>query len=538
MSDIKYVIGFGNPHRHFVDFKSEFPTFGRDEIELSMSLWRPGRYESANYPAKIKCISFHSDGKKLDSCKTSERSWKVNCKAHKQVEIHYTFYADHFDAGGCWLDEEQLYLNPVNCFFFDVENQDLGYHIKLDLPSDYEIACQLNHGHINELHADDFNALAEAPFICSKSLTHQTFEAAGVNFHIWIQGKFEFDLETFVGDHKLFADRQIADFGFFPSESYHFLYQIPHTPAYHGVEHSESTVIALGPASKSGEEKFYTDLIGIASHELYHTWNVKQLRPRTMVPYDYRAPQFSSLGFIYEGVTTYLGDKYLWKTGVYSDTVYAKELEIKVLRHLHNPGRSSLSLADSSVDTWVDGYVQGTPWRKVSIYNEGALVSMIIDAKIHELSGGAKGIEDWMKALMEAKPLASGGYDQEDLEKTLYATCGWRSKEFFEQYVYGIQDMIPLVCEALLQLGWELQLEDNPKIHERLYGCKLDKSNIVVAVYPESPSDLAGVWIGDQVESVDEESLVYVKKSSGLRADIHLPNGGENWYSIPKVSRI
>jgi predicted metalloprotease with PDZ domain len=538
MSDIRYEIGFSNPHRHFVDFKATFPTLGRYKIELSMSLWRPGRYESANYASKIKSISFHSRGEKLDSCKTSERSWTVDCKDLDQVEIQYTFYADHFDAGGCWLDEEQLYLNPVNCIFFDVENQDLGYHIKLDIPKDFEIACQLNHGLINELRATDFNALAEAPFICSKSLTHRTFETAGVIFHIWVQGKYEFDLDTFVGDHKLFAESQIADFGFFPSKAYHFLYQIPQIPAYHGVEHSESTVIALGPASKSGEEKFYADLIGIASHELYHTWNVKQLRPRTMVPYNYRLPQFSSLGFIYEGVTTYLGDKYLWKTGVYSDSAYAKELEIKVIRHLHNPGRTSLSLADSSVDTWVDGYEQGTPWRKVSIYNEGALVSMIIDAKIHQLSAGKKGIEDWMKVLMSAKPLASGGYDQKDLETTLYTACGWQAKEFFDLYVYGTQDMMPLVREALVQLGWNLAFEANTKLHERLYGCKLDKLKIVVATYPESQSDLAGVWLGDQVESVDEKSLVYVKKLSGLREVIHLPNGVENCYPVLKISRI
>lgn len=538
MEGIKYEISYEKPHRHFVDFKAQFPVLGRSEMELSLSLWRPGRYEAANYASKVRSISFSNQGSSLSSVKPKTNSWKIECAGLEYVEVSYSFYADHFDAGGCWLDDEQLYLNPVNCILFDVQHQNLAYEIKLDLPDGYQVASQLGHGDIHALQSPNFNELAEAPFICSKSLTHRTFESSGVLIHIWIQGDFLFDLDKFVEDHRLFAEEQIKDFGFFPSDDYHFLYHIPHVRAYHGVEHSRSTVISMGPSAKSGETKFYNDLIGIASHELYHTWNVKQLRPKVLTPYNYQEPRPSALGFIYEGVTTYLGDKYLWTTKVYDDEVYARELELKVLRHTHNPGRTALSLADSSVDTWVDGYILGTPWRKVSIYNEGALVSMIIDAKIHSLTEGKQGIEDWMRVLMQRCPLDKGGYDQDDLEATLLEVCGWSSSDFFRDYVYGTTDLVPLVNESLKELGWNLAIENNPKVHEDKFGFKMDKKNIVMAVFPDSAGEEMGLWLGDLVESVDEKELVYVRKSSGERKVLHLPLGSNTCYPIPKVSRI
>ncbi|MFT5185186.1 MAG: putative metalloprotease with PDZ domain, partial [Flavobacteriales bacterium] len=258
---------------------------------------------------------------------------------------------------------------------------------------------------------------------------------------------------------------------------------------------------------------------------------------KVLTPYNYREPRTSALGFIYEGVTTYLGDKYLWTTKVYDDEEYAHELALKVLRHLHNPGRLSLSLADSSIDTWVDGYILGTPWRKVSIYNEGALVSMIIDAKIHALSGGDLGIEHWMKMLMRRCPLAKGGYEQDDLEATLLEVCGWDSVEFFRNYVYGTGDLIALVKNSLLELGWKLSLGENPKLHECKFGFKMDKKSLVVGIYPGSAAEELGLWLGDLVENVDENELIYVRKSNGERKVMHLPLGSKKCYPISKIVR-
>src|SRR3989304_7536298 len=110
----------------------------------------------------------------------------------------------------------------------------------------------------------------------------------------------------------------------FPFETYHFFFQILPTKFYHGVEHLNSTVIALGPSYNLMKGDLYEDLLGVSSHELFHAWNIKNIRPKEMHPYDYTKENYSKLGYVCEGVTTYYGDLFLYRSGVYSEFDYLK----------------------------------------------------------------------------------------------------------------------------------------------------------------------------------------------------------------------
>ena len=149
-----------------------------------------------------------------------------------------------------------------------------------------------------------------------------------------------------------------------------------------------NTVISLGPGEELMSQKMYASLLGVSSHELYHTWNVKQIRPKELLPYDYTKENYSRMGYLYEGVTTYMGDLYLKRSDVFSDEAFFKTQEENLQKHFHNGGRHNLSVADSSFDTWLDGYVMGVPNRKVSIYTEGALCAFMLDVCFLEKSAG------------------------------------------------------------------------------------------------------------------------------------------------------
>ena len=128
--------------------------------------------------------------------------------------------------------------------------------------------------------------------------------------------------------------------------------------------------------------RLYSELLGVSSHELYHAWNIKTIRPKAMHPYRFREENYSRLGYIYEGVTTYMGDLYLLKSGVFTLSEYLKELEQQFQRHFDNPARFYTSVGDSSFDTWLDGYISGAPGRKLSIYVEGCLLAFVTDFMI------------------------------------------------------------------------------------------------------------------------------------------------------------
>src|SRR6185295_15338518 len=144
-----------------------------------------------------------------------------------------------------------------------------------------------------KLRLKNYDELVDTPFIASPNLLHHSYESNGTIFHIWIQGECKPDFKLLENDFKKFTGKQIEMMGDFPSEDYHFLIQVLPYNFYHGVEHSASTVMAIGPGFEWMNENIYSELIGLASHELFHTWNVKAIRPLEMQPYDYTRENYS-----------------------------------------------------------------------------------------------------------------------------------------------------------------------------------------------------------------------------------------------------
>ena len=142
------------------------------------------------------------------------------------------------------------------------------------------------------------------------------------------------------------------------------------------MKQENSEELALVPEAKIQSRKGYMELVGLASHELYHTLNVKRIRPSEWMPYNFEDACPSRLGYIAEGVTTYMGDLFLFESGCIDLKGWSTLMESLLNRHLNNPGRQNLSVADSSYDTWLDGYRLGGNGRKGSIYVEGEVLAL------------------------------------------------------------------------------------------------------------------------------------------------------------------
>ena len=134
-------------------------------------------------------------------------------------------------------------------------------------------------------------------------------------------------------------------FGGFPVADYHFLNQILPYKHYHGVEHTNSTVITLGPAELLMTEGLYKELLGVSSHELFHTWNIKSIRPAELLPYDYTQEKYFRTCYIAEGITTYYGEYLLARSGVRTAEQYFQELNTVLRKHYDDDGRYNLSLS-------------------------------------------------------------------------------------------------------------------------------------------------------------------------------------------------
>ncbi len=453
VANMHYKILISNPEEHFITVRWKIKNEFHTKLRVQLPAWRPGRYELANYAKNIRCFTvLNFDGDKIPFKKISKDCWEIDCIQDNDILVQYEYYANQYDAGASFVNEKLLYVNPVNCLMYVVGEMEEPAEIELDIPNDYEIACQLPvKGKV--LFAKNFDELADSPIVASADLRHFIFELNHSKIHFWFQGDPCPQMDKLMSDTKNYALAQEKLFGDFPCKDYHFLYHILPTAFSHGVEHTNSTVIAMGPSSDWAKPEFYDRFLAISSHELFHLWNVKRIRPQEMLPYDFTKENYSELGYIYEGVTTYYGDLILLRSGVWNFEQFQTSFNSDLLRHLTNEGRFNYSLAQSSFDTWLDGYVPGIKGRKVSIYMEGMLAAMIADIILIKETNGKYRLDDVMRALYQETYKMGIGYNKEIYKSLLERFSNISFDDYFCDIIDGTGKFEKYLSLALDTIG-------------------------------------------------------------------------------------
>ncbi len=502
---ISYILGNKNSHQHHVNIKIEFDLVEPGTFELQLPSWRPGRYELGNFAKNILHFSVKNEsGNELKYEKITKDLWKVVVNTKTKLIVEYVYYAAELNAGSTYVNDAQLYVNPVNCCMYNPLRINEEINLKVDVQKNYTVAIGLNVIGEKTFKADDFHELADSPFIASPTIKQLSFEVMNLKTHLWFQGECKPELKTIEKDFTAFMKKQLEIFGDCPTKEYHFLVQMVPYLNYHGVEHKRSTVIALGPGYGLNDFR-YDEFLGVCCHEFYHVWNIKTIRPVEMFPYDYTKENYFITGFVAEGVTTYMGDYLLWQSGVFNTDQYFNELNGQIHKHADNFGRFNLSVAESGFDNWLDGYVPGVPDRKTSIYVEGCLLALMTDFLIMDATNCTKSLHDVMRVLYNDFYKKNKGYTYDDYVKIVNDIAKKDLSFLFENFAKKNVDYMSLLNEVL-QLGG-LFIEDVPSSHnsETIFGFKIhdahDKS-YVTAVYPSAPA-YETLLINDAILSVN-----------------------------------
>jgi predicted metalloprotease with PDZ domain len=552
---VPYTFSIENPNQQYIAISVHFKT-NAEQTTFRIPAWRPGRYELGNFAKNVKNLRvFDDQNKRLEVKKTNKDTWVIDSSSTKMIRVEYSYYAAELNAGSTFLSPDLLYVNPVNCCIYTTDQADEELSINLSIPDNWKIACSMKQDG-KTLYASNFDELADSPFICAEKLLHETYISGETTFHIWFNGEVKPDWNRLLKDFQAFTDKQIEKFIEFPVSEYHFLFHILPYKAYHGVEHTRSTVITLGP-SYDVFGSLYKELLGISSHELYHTWNVKTIRPIEMQPYDFSKENYSRLGYICEGITTYMGDLFLLKSGVFNLRQYLNELTAQFQKHFDNSGRFNYSVSESSFDTWLDGYVPGVPGRKVSIYTEGCLLALVTDVMILKATSNKYGLDEVMKRLYFNYALKGKGVSETDYKAELESICGHSFDSFFTGYVNGTAPYEAILTDALEYLGLELSHFPSSSYAAARLGMKVVQNGngvLVTAMYPGGPAQLGGLMLNDELIGVngiafvgdmekwcayfDENEKTFTVKRAGRLLEIKLPEVQRNFYMEYSIERI
>ncbi len=547
---IQYKISCPNPASQFLQIELRFDCQAQERIHLQLPAWRAGRYQIANYAQNLRGFTASNlNGESIPFTKTSKDRWEFVALENTTLVVRYSYWAGKMDAGSAWVDDQQVYVNLVNCCFELLGRITEPIAVQLDLEDYPHRAVTLTRSEASNWMAENYQILADATLLAAKNLHRETYSVGSTQFHAWFHGEIHFDSTSFINQLQAFSSRMIADFGSFPEPEYQFIFQLLPYPHYHGVEHRRGTVITFGPANSLTEAEAMEELLGISCHELYHAWNVCRIRPKELLPYDFSRETYTQAGLVLEGVTTYFGDLYLLKSGVYDLPTYLRHLEKIVQRESQHFGWKNASIEESSIDLWLDGYVQGVPDRKVNIYSHGALICLCLDVQL--LKEGSS-LAQVMNGMWENFGLPFKGYELHDFEKGIADRSAEPKKitQFFDVFVRGRADLFPVLEDCLEELGILIRRDETETTVFNALGIQVNAQQVIQKIHPESTAyrylmandlllslDLNGVsqkWEVEVARQGRKLSLSFAKEEENFYPLLVLKEGSstalrENW---------
>ena len=388
---LHYQIEFDDYRQHLIHVTLRF--LADPTQVLSLPTWIPGSYLIREFSKHIESArAYDEDGRILQIQKFEKNKWRLFNTDHELITVEYDVYAYDLSVRGAYVDQTRLYVNPA-CTCLGLEGQeDKAVEVEVFLPDELKhfqlatglMAKSLVKGRYT-LKADNYAQLIDSPFELAEQ-TRFSFEANGIPHEFVVSGKHAMNAARMQQDIEKICATEISMFGSAPFSDYTFMTMATGN-SYGGLEHPNSTSLitprddlpkADEPAEPSAD---YQRFLGLCSHEYFHSWLVKFIRPENFVNYDLNKEGYTSLLWIFEGFTSYYDDLILLRSGVISQESYLKLLKTQIDRYLQNPGRAIQTVADSSFDAWVKFYRQDENSNNAgtSYYNKGCLVALCLD---------------------------------------------------------------------------------------------------------------------------------------------------------------
>lgn len=424
-------------------------------LTLRMPAWIPGSYLIRDFARHITEISAMDGRGGVPLYKTDKQTWRVDAYSG-DLTVRYRVYAFDLSVRGAYLDRSRGYFNGACLFPVVSELQECAWSVRIPRPihdatADWRVATTMQRVEVDDrgfgvYAGHGYAELIDHPVEIAAFSTG-SFTVAGVPHRFAVTDAGRFDMSRLLSDMARICAEHVRMFDSLPATEYLFLV-LATADGYGGLEHADSTSLIckrsdLPGADMSRPDKGYRQFLALCSHEYFHLWNVKRIRPQRFLESGLDAEVHTELLWAFEGITSYYDELALVRAGVLTAEEYLDLFAATVTRLLRNPGRRRQSLAASSFDAWTKFYKQdeNAPNAIVSYYTKGALVAFGLDMALREASNGSLCLDDLMRRLWQQYGLQGRGIAERGIERELAALLGDPLDEFFNEYVYGTAEL-------------------------------------------------------------------------------------------------
>jgi predicted metalloprotease with PDZ domain len=530
-AQVSHTLSFPQKSNQYVHVSSKFPVTS-EQMELSLPSWNPGSYLIRDFATNLERLqATDSDGRQLAVTKISKNRWRLDTRGVAELTLDYDIWAGRMNVSESWVESDFALLNGAGIYLYNEQTRHWPQRVIVDLPGSWtavNTSLAESEGGLMFL-ARDYDELVDSPILAGSTIEHD-FEVDGQSYSLLLSGENAlWDGEVSARDTASIVKAQQDFWGVNPFKR-KYLFMNLFMDKFSGLEHDHSTVMMCSPWQMRGRED-YIKWLGLVSHEFFHSWNVRRMRPAALAEYDYDREVYTRELWLAEGLTSYYDNLLLFRGNLIDVSDYFELLAEEIRDYEATPGREVRSAELASFDTWIKQYKPDSNKvnSTVSYYRKGALIGLVADMEIRRKTKNKASLDTVMREMYSRygpDGAGHGSYPPGAFEVVVESAAGPEVRKIVEDMLKTTGD--PDIDRALDWFGLELQRTQGLPNGEQAPGeigvkWKVSGSTLLAEhVFLGHPAAAAGVLPGDELLAIDGLRVTaedYLARLQKLRPD-------------------
>ncbi len=499
--DIDYTVTLSDPAKQQFHITTDIKNINQPRLDLSLPVWTPGWYTVENYAKNILRFTVTDEkGNRLPLRMSRKQTWNVDTKGIRQIRVEYDYRATVLALNQAKITNDFAFFTGIELFLEPLGHRNMPSTVRFQIPTGWKIISALKETSDPMVFtAADYDTLVDSPTQMGNfDVTQFDVEGKPHYFVATPAGTFNKEKsQKFTEMLGKVAQAQSAIFGGLPYDKYiaFYFFTPPESNASGALEHSNSYVAFAPPGDVATPEM----IIGTASHEFFHLWNVKRIRPAEMWPYDYSRENETPLLWVSEGFTNYYGVVATYRAGITTQEAFLQRAAGAAGGVENTEARAYISPANSSVSTWV-GY--DTPQAfSISYYTQGQNLGALLDLSIRNDTDGKSSLDDVMRVLYNDFYKRGRGFTIDDMIGIINRITKKNYRDFYNRYIFGTE--VPDYAKIFGYAGYNLEKKKEAAPDFGINVRNRDGGFMINSVEPNSSASAAGLREGDLIIKID-----------------------------------